>query len=219
MIDARAVLLDVDDTLYPRDCGLWYAVRDRIQAFIESHLDVSPETAADLRSRYLSQYGTTLRGLQDEFSVDPFEYLDYVHDVPVASFLQPDPILRNLLHSATLPIFFFSNAYRGHVERVIAALGLADLPIQVIDIVALEFQNKPLPGAYDRALELAGITNPASAIMIDDRSANLTPAMERQMYSVLVGPAVTGFQPDLRIDHIHMLTSCLPEVFPGTLVD
>jgi putative hydrolase of the HAD superfamily len=219
MKDARAVLLDVDDTLYPRDCGLWYAVRDRIQAFIESQLGVSPEAAADLRSRYLSQYGTTLRGLQNEYSVDPFEYLDYVHDVPVASYLRSDPVLRNLLHGATLPIYLFSNAYSAHVERVLAALGLADLPIKVIDIVALDFQNKPLQGAYDRALVLAGITDPASAIMIDDRSANLIPAKAQKMYTVLVGPAANGFHPDLRIDHIHMLHSCLPDIVPGSLVD
>ncbi len=219
MKQARAVLLDVDDTLYPRDCGLWYAVRDRIQLFIESHLGVDPETAASLRSRYLDQYGTTLSGLQQEHSVDPFEYLEYVHDVPVASYLQPDPALRKLLQSATIPIYYFTNAYKAHVDRVLAALGLADLPIGVIDIVALEFQNKPLEAAYDRALELAGVTSPAAAIMIDDRSANLVPAKDRQMFTVLVGPAADGFHPDAHIDHIHALPTCLPDIFPDGLVE
>jgi len=209
----RLLFLDVDDTLYSRDCGLWFAILDRIQHYIETNLEITAKAAATMRERFLSQYGTTLRGLQAEFSVDAKDYLEYVHDVHVGSYIKPNPALRSMLEALTIPTYYFTNAYRKHVERVLSALGIADLPIEIIDIVALDYQNKPLPAAYDRALSLAGNPDPSAVILVDDRSANLIPAAGRDMFTVLVGPKSNGFQPDARIDQISQLTDCIPGAF------
>ena len=213
MKDPGVLFLDVDDTLYPRDSGLWFAIRNRIQRYIETNFDLDPQEAASMRERFLSQYGTTLRGLQVEFSVDAKDYLKYVHDVNVASYLKPNPALRRMLEALTIPTYYFTNAYRTHVERVLHALGISGLPIEIIDIATLEYQNKPLPAAYDRALSIAGDPDPSAAFLVDDRSVNLIPASSREMFTVLVGPESNGFQPDARIDQINQLTSCIPSAF------
>lgn len=205
------LLLDLDDTLYPHTSGVWSAVSHRIQLYIQQRLDLSTDQANVLRSRYLTQFGTTLSGLKQEHGVDTEEYLDFVHDIPVETLLLPDKNLKQMLQSIKLPRVIFTNAYRPYVDRVLASLTIMDEIDQVIDIYALEFQNKPKPEAYFRALELITADNPARIVFVDDRCANLYPAARLKMKTVLVGPEQDG-HPHLHIRQITELTEVIPEL-------
>jgi putative hydrolase of the HAD superfamily len=212
------LLVDLDDTLYPSNSGVWEAVRDRIQTFIETRLSVSEQEATLLRQRYLEQFGTTLTGLSEEFSIDIEDYLDFVHDVPLNQFLKPDPILRTMLQSIEIPRVVFSNAYLPHVERVLDHLEVRDEIDQVVDIYALDFQNKPKKEAYDLVIDLIGADDPSRIVFVDDRLANLEPAARLDMTTVLVGP----YQKDTNHLHIHRiseLTVLLPQLMDGTSED
>lgn len=187
MNEPEVLFLDVDDTLYSRSCGLWATIRGRIQTYIENQMGIPPGESEALRQRFLQQYGTTLRGLQAEYEVEAGDYLKYVHDVPVERLLEPDPELRRMLQSLPLRVYYFTNAYRPYIERVLQRLGILDLEFEIIDILAMEYENKPLPGAYRRALSIAGDPPPASCVLVDDRLANLQPAAKLGMQTVLVG--------------------------------
>jgi putative hydrolase of the HAD superfamily len=186
MTEIDVLYLDVDHTLYPDSCGLWSAVKARIEGYIENQVGLKGTEGKTLRHRFLQQYGTTLRGLQMEYEVDTEDYLDYVHDVPVEQLLEPDPALRELLLAVRPQIFYFTNAYRPYTERVLKQLGVLDLGFEIIDIRAMEFENKPLPGAYRRALQIAGNPSPDHCAIVDDLPANLLPADALGMETVLV---------------------------------
>ena len=205
------LLLDLDDTLYSSNSGVWEAVLDRIQTYIKTRLSVSEQEAKLLRQRYLDQFGTTLSGLREEFSVDIGDYLDYVHDVPLDQLLNPDPSLRSMLQTIRVPRVVFTNSYLPHAERVLDRLGVRDEIDQVIDIYALEFQNKPKKESYHLAIDLIGADDPSSIVFVDDRLANLEPAARLEMTTVLVG-SQRGDNNHLHIHHINELTMLLPQL-------
>jgi putative hydrolase of the HAD superfamily len=209
-MDFTTLFLDLDDTLYPHTSGLWEAVGSRIQTYIEKKLNVSAEDASHLRAQYLAQFGTTLNGLIHHHQIDPMEYLDYVHDVPVENLIPPDPELQTMLASITIPRVIFTNAHLEYAERVLNQLGISDLVTQIIDILALDFSNKPNPEAYHRALILAGNPSSDTCLLVDDRFPNLSTAADFGMTTVLVGDGVIEGTVDYTIEHIHDLTNAVP---------
>ena len=79
--DAEGILFDLDNTLYPREKGVFDRINERINLFV---MDLTGECVDDvriMRKDYIGRYGTTLGGLMKHFDVHPDEYLDYVHDV------------------------------------------------------------------------------------------------------------------------------------------
>ncbi len=205
------LLLDLDDTLYPDTSGVWEAVRDRIQHYIVTRLSVSEDEATLLRQRYLAQYGTTLTGLSEEFEVDVEEYLDYVHDVPMEQLLKPNSNLKRMLQQITVPRIIFTNAYHPHAERVLNQLGVAQEIDQIIDIYALDFQNKPKAAAYERALRLISADDPSRVVFVDDRLSNLEPAAMLKIVTIKVGQPPDS-NTHLHIEHITDLVNLLPEL-------
>jgi putative hydrolase of the HAD superfamily len=193
----RTVLLDLDDTLYPASSGVWEAIGDRINGFMVEVVGIDPGEAPALRRLYFERYGTSLNGLRRHHGIDPFAYLSYVHDVPLEDFLSPDPELRRMLERLAVRPTIFTNADTAHARRVLSLLGVADLIGEVIDIVALEWINKPESAAYHRALTLCRQDDPAACLVVDDQPRNLAPAAALGMGTVLVG---AGERPN-GIDH------------------
>ncbi len=204
------VFLDLDDTLYPKNNGVWQAVSDRIHEFLVTRLDLSRQRAATLRTHYLQVYGTTLRGLPKEHEIDPLDYLDFVHDVPIEALLIPDPALRLMLEQLVGQRIVFTNASRNHAVRVLRRLEIESAIDQIIDIQALEFVNKPLPQAYLRAMALAGTERPETCLMVDDRAENLLPAQALGMTTVLVAPSGPMPGADYVVDQITDLLQAVP---------
>ena len=211
-MEFTTLFLDLDDTLYPHTSGLWEAVGDRIQRYTEATLNVGAEEASRLRGQYLSQYGTTLNGLMHNHQIDPMEYLTFVHDVPVERLLPPDPELRTMLASINIPRVIFTNAHGEYAKRVLQQLGIMDLISQIIDILALDFSNKPEPEAYRRALTLAGNPSAETCLLVDDRYPNLAAAAEFGMTTVLVGDGLFDGTVDYKIDQITDLTAAVPRL-------
>ncbi len=184
----RYFLCDLDETLYGPETGLWVALRERINRYMLERLQIPPETVPLLRESYYLRYGTSLTGLQHDYQVDAGDYLTYVHDLPLADFLQPSPALNAMLARIPLQKIIFTNADAPHAQRVLNQLGIARRFSRIIDIHTLEFVNKPRPEAYTRALQRIG-AQANECLFADDALRNLLPARELGMLTVLVGGA------------------------------
>jgi putative hydrolase of the HAD superfamily len=184
----QILLIDLDDTVYPPGNGLWEQISTRIDAYMRERLGLSSAEITFRRQRYVSAFGTTLTGLMHDFDIDPADYLEFVHQVDYAALLKPDPELREALLALPQSKSIFTNASREHALHVLEAVGLGGLFEHIIDIVSLDYRNKPLPEAYVRAVTLAGASTANACLMADDRPVNLAPARELGMTTVLVGP-------------------------------
>lgn len=202
---------DLDDTLYPSGNGLWEAIGQRMSRFMIERLRLPEDQVPALRRRYYQTYGTTMRGLQIHHAVNADEYLAYVHDLDLRQFLQPDPVLREIISSLPQKRWIFTNADAAHAGRVISILGLADCFNGIIDVRAIEFACKPERVAYERALTLAGNPSPGGCLLLDDSAANLVPAFEMGMSTIWINRE--GQLHPCAVRTVRKLTE-LPEAMP-----
>ncbi len=114
----KAVLFDLDNTLYPAERDLFSLIDVRINNYMEDVVAIDPAAVDGLRRRYWKDYGATLQGLIRHHEIDPEDYLDYVHAVDVGSRLSCDNELQKTLNALRLPSYVFTNGSRCHVDRV-----------------------------------------------------------------------------------------------------
>jgi putative hydrolase of the HAD superfamily len=193
------LLIDLDDTLYPPSTGLWGLIRQRIDLYMHERLGLPWEVIPDLRHHLFTEYGTTMRGLQVTRLVDEKDYLAFVHDVPVEERLRPDPELASLLARYPQRKIIFTNADERHARRVLRALQLENLFDDIIDICAITPYCKPMPAAFLRALELAGVILPGECLVCDDTPRNLATARSLGCVTVLVGSESASLDADYSI--------------------
>jgi putative hydrolase of the HAD superfamily len=202
------LLFDVDETLYESSTGIWQAIRDRIGQYMHERVGLEWEIIPGLRANLFTTYGTTLRGLIALYDVDPQDYLDFVHEIPLKDFLKPDPGLRDLLNAYPQRKIIFTNSDRNHANRVVKALGIDSLFDKIIDIRDIEPFCKPMSEAFQRALDLGGV-DPAGCVMLDDSQPNLATARSLGMGTIRVGSDQLSWDYDECIARIHDLPEVL----------
>ncbi|RME43640.1 MAG: pyrimidine 5'-nucleotidase [Chloroflexi bacterium] len=201
--DVDLILFDVDNTLYPREAGLWRHIDERILAYTSRVLNLPPEQAREVQKYYWQTYGTTIAGLMAEHGVDPEPYLAYVHDIDVGRYLKPNPLLADILRALPHRKAAFTNATSEHAHNILSALGLRQYFEHLIGIAEVGYVSKPHPLAYERCLAILGVA-PERCLFIEDSAKNLYPARELGIGTVLVGSADgEGF--DLYIQRIEDL--------------
>ncbi|KAA3648167.1 MAG: pyrimidine 5'-nucleotidase [Chloroflexi bacterium] len=202
--------LDLDGTFYANSLGMWEAISERINAFLERHMGFDKAAIDKAREDYYVQYGTTLRGLMLHHEVDPLEYLAYVHNVPLDDYLTPNPAIQKALEALPGTKWIFTNADTAHAKRVLEAVGVSlDLFAGFIDVVRTDYVNKPDEAAYRKALEIAGGPPPSTCVMVDDQDRNLAPSRRLGMHTVLVGPDVEDRAAHTNIAELHQLPAAL----------
>jgi putative hydrolase of the HAD superfamily len=209
----NSLFFDLDDTLYPTSSGLWDAIRQRMNEYMQGLIDLPLVEIVNLRKTYLETYGTTLRGLQAHYDVDTDEYLAFVHDLPLEKYILPDPGLRTLLLSLPQKRWIFTNADANHASRVLSILGIKDCFIGIIDIRAIDFACKPDKIAYQRTLALTSDDDPTECVLFDDSLRNLSTAREMGFFTVLVGKNSHEPSVDRTISSLHELRACMPELW------
>ena len=182
----KAVLFDLDNTLYPEECDLFSLIDVRINRYMEEIVAIDPTDVDELRRRYWHDYGATLQGLVRHHAIDPEDYLDYVHAVDVSSRISLDPELRHTLETLGLPSYVFTNGSRCHVDRVVTALGLDGIFTDIFDIRIADYQPKPNPDPYRQVLQELALPGD-QCIMVEDQLKNLQTAKQFGMKTVLVG--------------------------------
>jgi putative hydrolase of the HAD superfamily len=182
----HCLLFDLDDTLYEQSNGVWDMIRARINQYLVEEMRFPPEEVPALRHRLWQQYGTTLRGLQEEYAVDMDAYLDYVHDIPLERVLKPNPDLDRTLHQFPQQKIIFTNASASHARRVVQALKIEGHFSEIVDIYAMHPFCKPQIEAFQKALAVID-EKPKACLLIDDSPQNLNTARNLGMSTIAVG--------------------------------
>ncbi len=213
-------IFDLDNTLYPSACNLFAEVDQRMGEFIARLLDVPIEHARYLQKRYYHDYGTTLTGLIKLHRIDPFEFLEFVHDIDLAP-LEPAPELARVLESLPGRRIIFTNGSRVHAERVAGKLGVLHLMEDICDIAACEFIAKPSPDAFKRMTDRHGV-KPSEAAMFEDMPQNLEAPHTLGMTTVLVHSDYMDHPAQAQMrkwralpEHIHHATDDLQRFLAG----
>lgn len=206
----NTLFIDLDDTVYPAESGLWDLIKYRISLYMHEKLNLDWKIIPELRSSYFQNYGTTMRGLMAEYDIDKSEYLRYVHDIPLNEFIAEDTKLRDILERAPQRKVIFTNADAGHAERVLEVLGIRSCFEKIIDIQAVFPYCKPLPIAFQLALELTGEENAHQCAFLDDSVSNLAAAKQMGFYSIRVGSEETSDKYDASIARIHDICKVIP---------
>jgi putative hydrolase of the HAD superfamily len=187
-----AVLFDLDNTIYPASSGVMKGVDIRITEYVQKLLGIDLQQAQELRRHYYVTYGTTLNGLQRHHAVDAEDYLAYVHDLAIETFLASDAELDHLLSELAATKAIFTNSPAEYARRVLRVLGIERHFAHVFDIRFSSFLPKPDPAVYHSVLDTLRIEGSAG-ILIEDTAHNLAPARALGMTTILVGqPADPG---------------------------
>ena len=214
-MEIKHFLFDLDETLYPPDTGLWPVLGSRMNTYIHTRLGIPMEEVEELREKYFHTYGTSLRGLQVDYGVDANEYLNFVHDVQISDFIQPDQKLKEILASLSGDKIIFTNANKAHSKRVLNALGVEQFFSQIVDVVDMDPYCKPYPEAFEAAMKLVNDPFPAHYILIDDSIKNVQTALDIGMSAIHVSPRQSNLSHIMHISCIHDLRSLLPSIFEG----
>jgi putative hydrolase of the HAD superfamily len=211
------ILFDLDNTLYPKSVGIFELVIERIRNYMEARMGFEKDLARELRQEYIQKYGSTLRGLMVHQKINPEDYLEYVHDVGVEEKLSPNPSLGRLLQSIPLNKGIFTSGHRPHALKVLRCLGVEQYFPEIFDITFTHYIPKPNPEPYRQIMDFLGMRG-QDCMMIEDLDANLKPAKEFGMTTVLVNPSPAkrneqqnGFV-DFEIEDIMDLPKVLKEI-------
>ncbi|MGB1235559.1 MAG: pyrimidine 5'-nucleotidase [Planktomarina sp.] len=164
-------VFDLDNTLYPARCNLFDQISALMAEFVMDYLKVDRVTADHLRTVYYAKHGTTLAGLMDEHSMDPYQFLIDVHDIDF-SVLPPAPVLAAQIAALPGRKIIYTNGTAPYARNVIAARGLNGLFDKIYGVEHAGFRPKPERAAFDRVFGLDGF-DPKSAVMFEDEARNL----------------------------------------------
>ena len=137
--DFECWVFDLDNTLYPASNGLMADVSSRMTQFVANVLGVAADEALIEQKRLFRKHGTTLRGLMEKYAVDPWSFMDFVHQVNYEQ-VDPSPRLAAVLHTLPGRKIVFTNASTYHAEQVLARLGIAGQFEGVFDVAAAAWQ-------------------------------------------------------------------------------
>ncbi len=196
-------IFDLDNTLYHPSARLFDQIEVKMVSWIMRELGVSKAAADALRTRYWSEFGTTLSGLMAEHQIEPWEFLMDVHDIDFNG-LSSDPELLDAIHALPGRRIVFTNGDTPYAARVLEARGLEGAFDAVYGIEHTGWRPKPHRDAFDAIIVEDGLT-PTRAIMFEDDPRNLAVPHELGMHTVHVG--------DSRADgaHIHHSTRDLTD--------
>lgn len=197
MKNYSAYLFDLDETIYPKKCGLLNEVSFRIGKYIEHFLKLSPQKADEIRIYYRDTYGSSLAGLMLHHNASHNDYAEFVYDIDYDSYISYNPILYNMLKNIKARKFIYTNASRIHADKVLNRLGVNGLFERIISIEDVYFYTKPQLQSYREMLRITNI-DVKNSIFFDDQIKNLESAKRFGITTAFVG----GKDPkaDLSID-------------------
>jgi putative hydrolase of the HAD superfamily len=200
-------VFDLDNTLYPASCGLFPRVQERMNDYICARLGVTMDEAKTLRAQYFRDHGTTMHGLMARHSVDPHEFMAFVHDVDL-SCVPPNPQLVAALRGLSGRKLVYTNGSVPHAENLLKHLGITDFFDDIFDIVASDFTPKPSSVPFRQFIERYGV-KPAGALMVEDMAKNLAPAAALGMTTAWVKTGVDWAAVASDADHINYVVDDL----------
>jgi putative hydrolase of the HAD superfamily len=177
-------IFDLDNCLYPASAGLFELIDERMGAYIQQLLSCDPIEARRVQKLHVHTHGTTLAGLMKEHGVDPHDFLQNVHAIPLDRIQRDERLVSSI---ARLPgrKFVFTNGDAPYARRVLDAIGLAGSFDDLHDIHASSYRPKPDSHGYEVLCERFDL-DPRRSLFADDIAANLRPAKALGMTTVWV---------------------------------
>lgn len=206
-------IFDLDNTLYSHETGIWPQLDKRITSYLVSALDLEPGPARVLQKQLYYRHGSSLRGLIEEYNIDPHDYLEYTHNIDY-SVLSADPALGSAIEALPGRKLILTNGTCRHAEAVATRLGIMEHFEAIFDIAAAGFLPKPERRTYDTFIAEHAI-EPARAAMFEDAEQNLKIPHEIGMRTTLVVPKTPDpyreefEQEPIVAGHIHHVTNDL----------
>jgi len=189
----HTIFFDLDNTLYPRDSGIWEAIGDRIDLYIKDKLHIDEIKIPAIRNYCRENHGTTLMGLKSLYDIDALDYLNFVHDVDLTTILVDDGQLKVLLDSLPQRKIIFTNSDKFHAKRVLNYFGVLGIFDEIIDVLTTIPYVKPQPEAFTKALSTVGLSSAEGCVFIDDMIENVEQGNEQGFLSILIGDPNEGF--------------------------
>ena len=183
-------IFDLDQTLYPHEAEVMALVEGKMTAFVARETGMPVAEAYALQKRYLSEHGTTLAGLMAYHSIDPYTFLNEVHDVSLDN-LHPDPELNGLIKAMRGRKLVFTNGDSRHAVRILEKLEMTDLFDAVFHLEHANFIPKPNLVTFEKMMKAHKVTA-THAAFFEDSPKNLKPAHDLGMKTILVGPKAIG---------------------------
>ncbi|MFH2013182.1 MAG: pyrimidine 5'-nucleotidase [Pseudomonadota bacterium] len=206
----KYVIFDLDNTLYPKEVGLFKLVDQRINEYMRVELGIDYDLVENLRLKYMDQYGTTLGGLIIHHGVNPDEYLHYVHDISLEDLLSTDFELCKLLEDILLEKVIFTNGSFNHAIKVLKILGIDRYFSRIFDIKFMSYLAKPNLWSYKKLLDTLDVKG-KDCLMVEDLARNLLPAKKLGMTTILVGEE-ESVDVDFIIDNILSMNEVFSEI-------
>ncbi|KAI8079009.1 pyrimidine 5'-nucleotidase [Gilbertella persicaria] len=206
---------DLDNCLYDKKLNVLSLMRQKIREYFVNTMGIPAEEVAALQMKYMKTYGTSLKGLQKEYHVDPIDYDQKVDQaLPLDGLINKDEPLREMLHNMNCKKWVFTNAYRVHAVRCLKLLGIENEfdGLTYANYAIPDFNCKPDPAAFMRAMKDAGAVDPTQCYLVDDSAQNIDAAQQLGWTTVhLADDASQSNHGDFQIDDIHDLYEILPE--------
>ena len=64
----KTLFIDLDDTVYPPNNGIWELLGERIVVYMRDVLGIPPDEIIEIREHFLEKYGSTINGLRAEYA-------------------------------------------------------------------------------------------------------------------------------------------------------
>ncbi len=195
------ILFDVDNTLYPKNIGLFNVVDKKINQYLKDIVGIPETDVNKVRKDYLEKYGTTLNGLIKHHNINPVHYLEYVHNVDLENYIKVNHRLKNFLKKSKYRNIIFSNAYLPYIKKILKLMEIEEYFEDIFDITKLNYTPKPLLEAYLSIINAKALI-PEKTFFIDDSSKNLLSAKKIGFKTCYISEIVnTEF--DFNIKNIH----------------
>ena len=182
--DIRYWIFDLDNTLYPSESNLFSKIDERMKKFIMKNLSLDHEQAYRLQKKYYLDYGTTLNGLMLNHSINPINFLDYVHNINIDN-IEPNFKLNNALKKLKGTKYVYTNGSKNHAIRVLKKLNIFEHFNDIFDIEAANFIPKPKIESLHMLINNYKI-KPIKAAFFEDISRNLINPKKIGFKTVLV---------------------------------
>ena len=174
LLDIKFYIFDLDNTLYSGQTKVFSEVDKKMSSYISKKLNVDLDEAKKIQKKYFYESGTTLSGLMKNDNIDPYEFLEFVHDIDI-SWLPKDLVLQRELKKIKEKKYIFTNGSHSHVQNVTKQLGIENLFDGVFAITDSDFIPKPHLEPYKKLISKFNL-DPNKSILIEDIAHNLEQA-------------------------------------------
>ena len=177
-------IFDLDNTIYSYKTNLFNQIEKRIGQYLQKSLSIELIEAKKIQKKLFFKYGSTLKGLMEEYKQKPDLFLDYVHDIDY-SILKEDKKLAFALPKLQGKKFIYTNGSHKHAVNVINQLGIADCFDNIYDITCANFIPKPSIIPFNDFVKKYNIS-PKNSLMAEDMLKNLEAAFSLGMKTLFI---------------------------------